>query len=426
MTDLLERNDAGVMILDPEPVTGGVEPLSTAARALLAVLCGAAAAVHFAMVPAHAADWRLEGIGFMIAGWVQVLLVVMLVVRPTRRWLAVAIVANVAFIGVWAISRTVGLPAGPNSGIKEAVTSVDLTCVIAEALTVLAAVALLIRPRLGHGLGEAGLIMGSVLPIAVVAVTVGVLVSPTASNHTHAHRDAAGVATDGHVHGGPTATSDDLGLAALANGHQHSHAPDAVLDATAKAQLAAQLDKTRRLMDRYPTVADATAAGYHRAGPFTPGLGTHYMPPQISMNPSGVMDDAAMDGAYLIYDGIEPTSRLAGFMYLAYRQTEPEGFVGPNDHWHFHTNVCLTVSATGVLDTPLGADAEGVTKELCDTYGGTLIDNTGYMIHVWTVPGYESSQGVFSDVNPAITCPDGTYHHIGMEEIGTKLTTCLA
>ena len=56
------------------------------------------------------------------------------------------------------------------------------------------------------------------------------------------------------------------------------------------------------------------------------------MPPKISVNPSGVMDDQALAGAYLIYDGVEPDSRLAGFMYLAYRQTEPEGFAGPHDH----------------------------------------------------------------------------------------------
>ena len=55
-----------------------------------------------------------------------------------------------------------------------------------------------------------------------------------------------------------------------------------------------------------------------------------------------------------------------------------------------------------------------------------LIDNTGYMVHVWTVPGYESTQGMFSDINPAITCPDGTYHHIPLEEVGTKTTTCLS
>jgi hypothetical protein len=46
------------------------------------------------------------------------------------------------------------------------------------------------------------------------------------------------------------------------------------------------------------------------------------------------------------------------------------------------------------------------------------------MVHVWTVPGYESTRGVFSEVNPAITCPDGTYHRIGLERIGFLASTC--
>lgn len=42
---------------------------------------------------------------------------------------------------------------------------------------------------------------------------------------------------------------------------------------------------------------------------------------------------------------------------------------------------------------------------------------------MWTVPGYESSLGTFSDLNPKITCPDGTYHRIPTDEIGDADTT---
>ena len=53
-----------------------------------------------------------------------------------------------------------------------------------------------------------------------------------------------------------------------------------------------------------------------------------------------------------------------------------------------------------------------------------MIDFSGYMVHVWTVPGYESELGVFSDLNPELTCPDGTYHRIPTAEIGDADTTC--
>jgi hypothetical protein len=46
------------------------------------------------------------------------------------------------------------------------------------------------------------------------------------------------------------------------------------------------------------------------------------------------------------------------------------------------------------------------------------------MVHVWNVPGYESPDGMFTELNPRLTCPDGTYHRIPLEDLGTKDTVC--
>jgi len=127
----------------------------------------------------------------------------------------------------------------------------------------------------------------------------------------------------------------------------------------------------------------------------------------------------------LIFDGTAQDSKLAGFMYIAFGTAGvPEGFAGPNDIWHFHTNICIVTNPDGSVDTPLGADKENVPKELCDSYGGFLLKNSGYMLHVWTVPGYESSRGVFNEVNPALACADGTYYTKPIEELGTSLSLC--
>ena len=190
--------------------------------------------------------------------------------------------------------------------------------------------------------------------------------------------------------------------------------------------LSEQLALTAPLVGAFPTLADAEAAGYRQAGPFSPGLGIHYNPPTYgSMNVDGVMDAADIANPILIYDGIEDSSRLAGFMYMAYQETEPEGFVGDLDRWHYHTAVCVVFGPDGSIDTPFGADLTGVTAEMCEAEGGSLLDFTGYMVHVWTVPGYESPLGVFSDLNPRLTCPDGTYHRLPTAEIGDADTTCL-
>jgi hypothetical protein len=209
---------------------------------------------------------------------------------------------------------------------------------------------------------------------------------------------------------------DDKGLSLLENGHQHGSG-EVELDAATQAELDEQLAVTREVAKRYPTIADAVAAGYRRAGPFAPGLGIHYTRTSAGgLNADGVMSrDDLENPLALIFDGIDPDAPLAGFMYYSMSAEEPEGFAGPNDHWHYHDNVCLVVTADG-LDAPLGADRQ-VTQEQCAALGGNLMPVTQWMTHVWTVPGYENDdKGVFGEINPRITCSDGTYFMMSEEQ----------
>lgn len=212
-------------------------------------------------------------------------------------------------------------------------------------------------------------------------------------------------------------TVDDKGLSALTNGHHHDIGPEAPLDAATRAQLTHEITLTQQVAAQYPTVADAEAAGYHRAGPYSPGLGAHYI--RISgegLNADGVMDDAdLLNPMSIIYAGTAPTSPVAGFMYYSVNGPEPAGFAGPNDHWHYHTNTCIKYLPTGEIDAPFGADTD-VPKDLCSQAGGNMLDVTQWMVHVWSVPGWESQQGLFGEVNPALTCPDGTYYKLPMEQ----------
>jgi hypothetical protein len=94
-------------------------------------------------------------------------------------------------------------------------------------------------------------------------------------------------------------------------------------------------------------------------------------------------------------------------MYFGMGDTAPDGFAGPNDHWHRHSNVC-TKYGGGKLEVPFPADAD-VTKRQCEAVGGSLMPITGWMVHAWVVPSWESPQGVFSHDNTNIRCADGTY-----------------
>jgi hypothetical protein len=91
-------------------------------------------------------------------------------------------------------------------------------------------------------------------------------------------------------------------------------------------------------------------------------------------------------------------------MYLGGGATAPEGFAGPNDHWHRHSNVCLKGT-----DSLFPADSE-VTAAQCSAAGGRFMAITTWMVHAWVVPGWESSQGVFSHENPNLRCADGTFN----------------
>ena len=185
--------------------------------------------------------------------------------------------------------------------------------------------------------------------------------------------------------------------------------PDQPLSAAEQAVLARQLVAARAAALRYPTVAAAQQAHMILAGQFSPETGTHYIN-LGAVTPAGASQrfgsfDAA-NPASLIYAGTSPTSKVIGVMYLALSVLPPEGFAGPNDHWHRHTNTCVEFTA-GKIVVPFPADSD-VTAAQCAAKHGSFMRETAWMVHAWVVPGWESPQGVFSHNNTDVRCADGT------------------
>jgi hypothetical protein len=180
--------------------------------------------------------------------------------------------------------------------------------------------------------------------------------------------------------------------------------PDAPLDPATRALLKEQLTIARETAMRYPTAADAVAAGYHLVAGFGPGAGAHYI--GGPMTGPGTFDPAR--ALSLLYDGTSPTSGIVGLMYFGMGEQAPEGFAGPNDHWHRHSHVCTTF-ANGKIDVPFPPDSD-VTAAQCASVGGRYMAITGWMVHAWVVPSWESPAGVFSHENPNLRCADGTFN----------------
>jgi hypothetical protein len=182
--------------------------------------------------------------------------------------------------------------------------------------------------------------------------------------------------------------------------------PDKPLTTAERQALGVQLVAARAAAEKYPTVADALRAGLVQAGLFTPGAGAHYV--SIADSIGGVRGsavDSSRPEAW-IYDGVSPTSRVVGLMYASWANNPPAGFSGPNDHWHRHTNLCVTYGA-GKIEIPFAPDSN-VTKSQCAAQHGQFLRRTFWMVHAWVVPGWDSPQGVFSHANIDLHCGDGT------------------
>jgi hypothetical protein len=220
------------------------------------------------------------------------------------------------------------------------------------------------------------------------------------------------------------AAYDDRGFSLLENGMEHGHSFQQPISKADRVELARQLTLAREVALQYPTVADAEAAGLRRAGPFSPGLGAHYISFGNALgNGDGVMsDDDIRHPLAWIYDGTHQDSRIAGLFYMT-GAADAQGFAGPNDTWHVHHDICIKSRADGSIDAPLGADHDA-TQAQCDVVGGQLIHQTGYLLHTWVVPGYESPEGVFSHLSSTITCDDGTYHVVDVTKVGSRTTIC--
>jgi hypothetical protein len=185
-----------------------------APRLLLAALSIAAGVVHLVMAPVHADSSTAEAIGFATVGWLQILLAIGLLMRPSRALLQGTILLNVAAIVVYVISRTAGLPFGDHAGVAESVEGIDLMTAIFEGVLVVGAGVLLARPKFMSNLSTEALVMASVLPVVVLIATSVALADPATTEHSHSGGEEAAGAEGGHSHGtGPTAEADLTALA---------------------------------------------------------------------------------------------------------------------------------------------------------------------------------------------------------------------
>jgi hypothetical protein len=193
-----------------EPVRPSVRdtsPYGIAPRLVLAALSLSAGVIHLVMVPDHMSEWALEGTAFAVIGWLQILMAVGLLIRPTRGLFIGIAALNAAVVVGYLITRNSGFPFGPLEGVVMQAEAIDTLTTTFEVLLVIGAGVLLWRPSFLSNLSTEGLVMVSAIPIVALIATTVALGDPSTAEHSHGAEGESAAAGADH-HGG--ASSVDL------------------------------------------------------------------------------------------------------------------------------------------------------------------------------------------------------------------------
>lgn len=180
------------------------------------------------------------------------------------------------------------------------------------------------------------------------------------------------------------------GTPAVHTGHSTADLVPAVpLSAADAALFDSQWLAAQQAIPHLDTLAKATALGYVRAAAPAGGIGTHWVlwsqiaKPFDPAKPSMLLFDERRDPAVLV-----------GYSYALQSPTRPEGFAGPNDHWHQHIGLCVD-NGWVVREQTSGPDA-------CN--GTYIAGGDFWMLHAWVVPAWDNRKGQFAPFNPSL-CP---------------------
>lgn len=172
---------------------------------LAAGLSLGAAAIHFGVIGDHFAEYPPYGVAFAALAWFQVGWAIAYLATPARQVATIGALVNAGAVVVWALSRTVGLPIGPEPGELEPAGPLDLLATAMELALIgllawnLAGDRIRLRPALSATSATA--IVGSGLLLIVVSTSAAFAAAGGDSHGTQ------GPATGEATEPSPTATS---------------------------------------------------------------------------------------------------------------------------------------------------------------------------------------------------------------------------
>jgi hypothetical protein len=178
-------------------------------RLTAAVLSVGAGAIHLLEAPAHYRQAAVYGRFFLAVAAAQLVggLLLALCRWPAAAY-ALAAYGNLAVAGVWAATRTVGIPIGPEAGVRPPVAPADLAATLLETAAALALLGLALAgstrwtARLKHGRVGGRRLAGwlAVLSLTAAGVVLGTAgpQRPLCEEHTSTAEFGPLAAVDGH------------------------------------------------------------------------------------------------------------------------------------------------------------------------------------------------------------------------------------
>jgi hypothetical protein len=117
----------------------------TVAVVALALLSAAGAAIHASVSAEHFREAFIFGVFFLAASTAQAGWAVLVISRPSRSVLVVGAAGNAVVIILWTLTRTVGVPVGPEPWRPETIGALDVIATLLELAIVIGAAKLLAR-----------------------------------------------------------------------------------------------------------------------------------------------------------------------------------------------------------------------------------------------------------------------------------------
>src|SRR3954452_1283231 len=154
--------------------------------AVVTLVCGGA--IHASVVEEHYREWALEGLFFVALAVVEALLALAVAAAPGMTTHRAAIALSLATIALWTVSRTLGVPVGPQPWVPEPIGRADAVATLLE-LTTAVALSPLVLPFPGRGASGVAVALVAIAGFAATAFAL----APDGGHDAGDHVDRADV-----------------------------------------------------------------------------------------------------------------------------------------------------------------------------------------------------------------------------------------